>query len=240
MVKKTTLLPIALLILFGLSGCMYPEDRRIENQVSIEESLLVVQSAVDRFKQNSGVLPIKNSNMDTPLYEKYIIDMEKLIRSGALGRIPSNAFEQGGSYYFVIVDAETKPTVKLMDLDTIQKAGEIQSEVDRYILEQAEPPLGEHVHDGWHRIDREALPRLPALKSVYTGQIANLLIHRTGVVAIDYATDIMQLLQRENIMNPEPTVDLRTFLVQKSPFVPVVSYAYYWRDNEPRIQSGIE
>ena len=62
-----------------LAGCMYPEEQKIANQIPDVDQLAAVQRAVDEFRTETGVLPIKTRDMDTDIYIKYLIDFEKLI-----------------------------------------------------------------------------------------------------------------------------------------------------------------
>ncbi len=94
-----------------------------QNQVPYKDQVASVQTAVDQFKQESGgLLPIKTKDMDTPIYQKYPIDFTKIVPR-YMQDAPGNSYESGGIFAYVLVDAETKPTVKLLDLrmaDTIQ------------------------------------------------------------------------------------------------------------------------
>lgn len=103
-----------------LSGCLYPKELRKENQMASGEYVMVVQNAIDQYKAKTGVLPIKNSTENTPIYEKYPVDFRKL-QGPYLSSIPVNAFENGGTAAYVLVDVETKPAVKMMDIPSFQK-----------------------------------------------------------------------------------------------------------------------
>ncbi len=48
-----------LFLLLWISGCMYPNELRKENQLASGEYVLVVQNAIDQYKAKTGVLPIK-------------------------------------------------------------------------------------------------------------------------------------------------------------------------------------
>ncbi|MGO4273670.1 hypothetical protein AB4Z22_28210, partial [Paenibacillus sp. TAF58] len=92
---------IILCLVLLLSGCAYPKEMRKENQMNPAEFITVVQQAIDLYHEKNGVLPIKNSDMTTPLYEKYVIDFGKLKKTNLLSTVPANAFESGGIFIYV-------------------------------------------------------------------------------------------------------------------------------------------
>lgn len=218
-----------------LTGCMYPKQMRKENQATAVESVLLVQNAVDRYKEKNGILPIKNSEMNTPVYEKYVIDMKKLTQ-GYLGQMPGIAFENGGSALFVLVNPEQKPEVKLLDLTVTQQAGDIQRWVDEYMRSNnGAIPKGEAAGEDVYRLDFAKLgKKLIQAQSSYSRTYLSYLVSANGTVAIDYAPEIMQAMERKGMKTAEAKLDLRTVLVAESPYVPVKSFPYYWIGNEPK------
>lgn len=67
-----------ILVLLTLTGCMYPEEKLVQNQVPYKDQLDSVQSAVNQYKEaNGGLLPIKTKDAETPIYQKYPIDFKK-------------------------------------------------------------------------------------------------------------------------------------------------------------------
>lgn len=220
-----------------LSGCAYRDEQRRQKQANPLEFISVVQGAVDLYQQNTGVLPIKNSTMNTPIYEKYAIDFGKLQKSNHLSVIPSNAYESGGIYIYVLVHAETKHEVKLMDLMVLQAVNEIQNQVDTYVQMKQQLPIGIEISDDFAYLDFKALgTSLPAIQSLYNPQLfLNFMIQKsTGHVAIDYAPDISLLIQKQNLANELKTdEDLRERLIKDSVFVPVSSFPYRWENNQP-------
>lgn len=82
-----------LLIILVLTGCMYPNERRLENQVPHMDQLELIQKAVLTYKEKTGVLPIKTKEADTPLYEKYVVDFQQLINLQLLSSLPGHSFE---------------------------------------------------------------------------------------------------------------------------------------------------
>lgn len=231
---------VLFIALFGvmlgtLAGCMYPDNLRKENQIPPRDQLFIVQHAIDEFHKATGVLPIINSTMDTPLYEKYKIDFKKLMENQYLSSIPANAYEQGGTNIYVLVNPELKPEVKLMDLISYQDVGDIQKAVDAYrSAHENQLPTGQPVAPGFYLPDFGKMGmKQGQIRSVYSHGYLSLLLHRSGEVVIDYAPEIMQIMNKKGIASPPPDTDLRTYLVDNSFFVPVKSFPYYWKNNEP-------
>ncbi|WP_379217541.1 hypothetical protein [Paenibacillus sp. GCM10012303] len=233
------LIAVAMLLTVA-AGCMYPKEMRKENQMNVSDSLMLVQNAVNQYKEKTGVLPIKNSVSDTPLYEKYVLDLKKLIQGPYLGQIPTIAFENGGSYLFVLVNPEQKPEVKLIDVIAYQKTGDLQKRVDSYkTANNGAVPTGEPAGQDVFRLDFTKLGiKAEQVQSVYSRQYAGFVIDKQGTVAVDYAADIMQAMQRKGMKSADAGSDLREVLVTESPFVPAKSFPYYWVNNEPQASSA--
>ncbi|OCT12784.1 hypothetical protein A8709_32385 [Paenibacillus pectinilyticus] len=237
---RSALLALVLVIL--LTGCAYPQELRKENQINPAEFITVVQQAIDTYHEKTGVLPIKNSEMTTPLYEKYVIDFAKLKKTNLLSSVPANAFESGGIFIYVLVDAETKPTVKLMDLSAYQSVDDVQKKVNDYIAKHGgNVPQGVSINDDFAYVDFKPLDlKEPNIKSVYDRKnvIRYILNKQTGEVAIDYAMDINTFIQNNALGNSlKPEQDLRQILVEKSYFVPIRSVSYKWLNNQPMPQN---
>lgn len=235
--NKWIRLSFGVLILCLLAGCMYPNHLRKENQVTGLEYMVVVQSAIDQYYQDTGVLPIKSFTMDTPIFERYIIDFRKLLNSPYLSSIPPNAYEQGGNHYYMLVNVEEEPTVKLYDLAVAQKVNDIQRAIDQYKLKHnGKAPLDQPYAANWHTIDYGKLGmKAQSVRSVYGGGSLGLLVNESGKVVVDYGQEIAVLIRREAIV-PAADVDLRTLLLEHSPYIPVKSEAYYWNNDMPVIQ----
>ncbi|WP_281886908.1 hypothetical protein [Paenibacillus sp. YYML68] len=226
----------AVLVLLGLlAGCMYPNELRKENMLAGGEYVILVQSAVDQYKSKTGVLPIKNSEEATPLYEKYPIDFKKLL-GAYMSTIPSNAFENGGTARYVLIDVETKPTVKMLDLTSFQQTVELQRAVDEYRSRTGVLPLAEKTAQGFHRIDFDKLKwKQTDVRSMYSVNTRlPFLIHDSGTVTIDYALEMMKLIDKKQLQGKlAPDDDLRALLAAESYFVPARSYAYRFVNGEP-------
>lgn len=229
---------LMLTLVLLLSGCAYPKELRKENQINPAEFITVVQQAVDLYREKHSVLPIKNSDMSTPLYEKYVIDFAKLKKSNYLSTVPANAFESGGIFMYVLVDAETKPTVKLMDLSAYQSVDDVQKKINDYkVSHNGSLPPGIAINEAFEYVDFDKLGmKAPEIKSVYNRQnlITYLVNKQTGEVSIDYAMDIHKMIQDNSLASSlKADQDLREILVAKSFFVPIRSLPYHWQNNQP-------
>ncbi|MBJ6363515.1 hypothetical protein ACFOQM_20025 [Paenibacillus sp. GCM10012307] len=218
-----------------LGGCMYPKENLAQNKASTREAVRNMQTVIEQYQQETGMLPIKNSTSETPKYEKYIVDLAKLQRMAYISELPGVSFEKGGSYYFLIQDEETKPTVKLMDLVTFQAAAEIQGWVDAYRRSNNELPVREEAYPGFSWIDYSKLGKKePAIRSIYSGMTLSAMIDQEGRVFVDYGIDVMKAVERSSENKAKEGVDLRDLLVASSEFVPVKSTAYHWINGDPQ------
>jgi hypothetical protein len=234
--KRRMSLSLVAFVMLGLTGCLYPGDQQDRSQMATGEYIIIVQNAIETFKQRNGVLPIKNSTAETPIFEKYKIDFGKLLDYNLISRIPEDAYEGGGNNEYVIVDPEGELQVKLLDLVTAQQVLEVQRTVDTYQVKENKLPFGEMAKPHFYYIDFEALQiKKEQVRSIYSEMFLSLLLHESGRVAIDYAPEVMMALRHVNITEPDPTIDLRYTLTQQSPYIPVASYPYYWVDGEPVI-----
>ncbi len=124
-----------------LTGCLYPKENMKQNAVPYEDQLQVVQKAVATFKeQNDGILPIKTRDMNTPIYQKYPIDFQK-ISPRYIQEAPGNAYESGGVYQYVLIDVETNPTVKLIDVRMAEQIQQLSLKLRMYRDEHQYPPF---------------------------------------------------------------------------------------------------
>ncbi|MBD2869647.1 hypothetical protein [Paenibacillus arenilitoris] len=234
--RSAALLAAAIALLsVALTGCLYPEDKLKQNRVAPKEAVRNVQAAIEQYKSETGMLPIQNSTADTPVYEKFKVDFAKLTRTGYLSDIPAAAFENGGNYYFLVIDEETSPRIKLLDIVTFQKINDIQSWVNAHVQGGGELPKGDEMYPGFHLIDYGSMNKAePAIRSVFSGQSIQALVDGGGVVYADYGIDIMQAVQRSGQTDFGAGLDLRTLLVDGSEFVPVKAPAYRWTGSEPQ------
>lgn len=234
-VFRTSCLIILILSMLTLTGCLYPNDQTPGGNASARESVLTVQDAVDRYQEQQELLPIQNADEDVPLYEKYKVDLGKLQRMGFISQIPSAAFENGGIYQFLVIDEETKPTVKLLDLVVFQAVGNVQTKVNQYRSSHAnENPTETELYEGFFTIDFGTLGiSEPDIISMFSKQSLNLLVNKQGQVFVDYGIDIATAVKKAEVL-PKQEEDLRRLLIEASYFVPVRSPVYHWVDNEPK------
>lgn len=217
-----------------LSGCLYPRDQLGQNQLPAKDAVAGVQAVVDLYQQETGLLPLKNATAETPAYEKFAVDFGKLQRSRYLSELPAASFEKGGSYYFLIQNEETDPTVKLMPLPVFQAVNDMQAEIARLVRGGGAVPLGESLYPGFYRIDYGKLGlKEPKLRSVYSGGALSLMADERGKVYADYGPDLMRAAQKRGLKSIGPDVDLRSLLAEDTDFVPVKSPVYHLIDQEP-------
>lgn len=219
-----------------LSGCLYPEERLKHNEIPYKDQLAAVQSAVEQFQiDNDGILPIKTRDMTTPIYQKYPIDFKK-ISPKYMAEPPGNAYESGGVYIYVLVDVETKPTVKLLDLKITEKIRDLNLRVDIYKSSNKYPPFKEKVGTNVFTLDNKKLGYKgePFIVSPFTGKNLPLVISNTGEIFIDYRMDLYEYLNKYK-SNYNTGDDIRDILVDNSMFVPTNSLPYTIDDNSEPI-----
>lgn len=217
------LLPCILLV-FLLGGCMYPEENLAQNKIPYKVQIESVQKAVNDFRAaNSGILPIKTKEADTPIYEKYLIDFQRIVPR-YMAEPPGNAFESGGVFQYVLVNAETDPEVKLLDLRMAETIREIKLRIranDTY------PPFKEQIGKNVFTLNYKKLgyKEDPVAVSPYTGRNLPFIISGEGEVYVDYRSDLYQKL-KDGKHKVKPGDDIRSILVENSEFVPGFSLPY--------------
>lgn len=230
MIKVIKSLP-ALILLFVLSGCLSPENdetRKVASKAQIQS----VQEAVDQFQRKENVLPIKTRDQKTPRFLKYPIDFGKL--RSYLPEAPSNAYEEGGVYTYVIVDAEDDPTVKLVDMRIVNKVQELQRGLNIYRSKHNFSPIGKVIINKRYTLnfDKLGYDSPPIVKSPFTGNDLSFVVGTRPDIRIDYRKDLYAYLKKydHDYKNGD---DIREILWKHSPFVPVYSLPYTVKDNEP-------
>ncbi|GFN30634.1 hypothetical protein [Paenibacillus xylaniclasticus] len=227
-----------LCLMAALSGCLYPKDQLVQNQMPAKDAILNIQTVVNQYFADTGMLPIVTPDADTPKYEKYRIDFAKLKGKNYISAPPSYAFEGGGHYYYLIINEESSRQVKLMDIAIFQKVSDIQREVNEYYKRDSKMVSlnGDQVYPGFYRINFDLLGmKEPEIKSVYSGRTISPMIDERGYVYLDYAFDMMQAVQKSG-MEPKEDDDLRELLAQSSDLVPVKSPLYRFVNGEPQAQ----
>ncbi|MBS4217299.1 hypothetical protein KHA96_03110 [Bacillus sp. FJAT-49711] len=214
-----------------LSGCLYPQEKRVENRIPYEDQIKAVQTAVDQYKEtNDGLLPIKTRENDTPIYIKYPIEFSKLAPR-FLASPPGNAYESGGVFQYVLIDVETKPTVKVFDLRIAEKI----SEVNLRIKTQGYPPFKEAIANHVYTLDYKKLgyKSEPYIISPFTNHNLPLVINLEGEIFVDYISDL-NLALKESGKSYQEGEDITSILTDNSLFVPAYSLTYTVdKNNEP-------
>lgn len=225
--KKWLLPAMVVVVAIVLSGCLYPQERLAQNQIPYKEQVERVQQAVNEYRQaTGGLLPIKTRDMSTPIYQKYPIDFNLLVPR-YMAEPPGNAFESGGVYQYVLVDVETNPTVKLLDLRAAEAIRDLKLRIRMYQDAHGYPPFKDMLAKGIFTLDYKKL-RLdapPHVVSPYSGKNLPLIIDGKGEIYIDYRIDLYEKLKTE-AHNYRYGDDIRDLLVKHSLFVPAYSLPY--------------
>lgn len=231
--KKTTFVLLLLSITFLLSACMFPEGERAENQIPYEDQLISVQNAVNQYRNaNGGLLPIKTRDMDVDQYIKYPVDFAK-IAPAYMAEIPTNAFETGGIFQYVLMDVEDNPTVKLVDL---RIAEAIRSVNIRKSANGGQAPIKETIAENVYKFNYAAMgfKEEPTVISPYSGRNLPLVVTGRGEIYVDYSMDLYSALQ-EYEGELEEGQDIRFLLYEDNAVVPAYSLPYTIDENREPI-----
>ncbi|MFX3673953.1 MAG: hypothetical protein ACE3JQ_05865 [Paenisporosarcina sp.] len=229
--KKFSLFTIFISSIILLSGCMYPDSARTESQLPYEDQLNSVQQAVEKYQEaSSGLLPIKTRDQDVDQYIKYPIEFEKIVPA-YLGKIPPNAYENGGLFQYVLMDVEENPTVKLVDLRSAEKIRELKIKmgINGY------GPIDVQIAENVYTLDYKVMgyEKEQTVPSPYSDVSLPLVATGDGNIYIDYSIDLSRILQEEK-PNVKPGDDIRYLLVEKYPILPAYSLPYTVNEkNEP-------
>lgn len=222
---KRFLLTISLLTASVLGGCMFPDSERVNN-IPYEDQLQSVQSAVDAYQENTGVLPIKTKPANTPLMERYPVEFGRLV-PGYMADPPSNSFEGGGLFQYVLVDVETDPTIKLIDLRVTERLQELQTKINAFRAKEGKFPFDGSLGKNQFTIDYEKVfvSEEPYIPSPYSDKELPIYVDGSGQLFVDYREDMKQALENtDESLNPGD--DLRYLLYEDSPFAPAYSQGY--------------
>lgn len=207
----------------------------MENQLPIEQQVKLIQEAVDAYLADTGVLPIVTRDANTPIYEKYAIDFRTLDQR-YLPYIPGAAFEQGGSYLFVLTDVETEPKARLLDLKIADQIATIQMRIKSYVETKKEWPVkGSYQGSVYHQIDFEKIgvkEEQTTVASPVTGDRLPIILSPDGVVGVDYASDLEKIIASVGIVEADELEDIRDLIPRNSLHVPVKSFPYAYEDGK--------
>ncbi|ENH97346.1 hypothetical protein J416_05008 [Gracilibacillus halophilus YIM-C55.5] len=227
---------VSFAVMILLSGCMYPEENLQKNQLSNDRQLQMVQQAIDQYvKDENGLVPIHTKESDTPLYQKYVIDFQKLKQGNYLQSIPATAFENGGAYQYVLINPETNPTVKVIDIRVVDQLRPIQQQLTIYRDEHIYPPFGKEVAEGIYKLNREELGVSQEdlqINSPYSDHRLPVYINADGELIIDYRMDLYSLLEEVD-HDLQLGDDIRSLLTKHHPVVPAYSVPYTIENDEP-------
>ncbi|MEW8970976.1 MAG: hypothetical protein AB2411_10140 [Mesobacillus sp.] len=221
--KKIRFYLSVIMVLLTLTGCMYPEEKLVQNQVPYKDQLDSVQSAVDQYKEaNGGLLPIKTKDAETPIYQKYPVDFKKIVPR-FIAEAPGNAYENGGLFQYVLVDAETDPKVKLLDLRMAETIREIKMRINA----TGYPPFKEKIAENVYTLDFKKIgyEEEPVVVSPFTNQNLHFIISTDGEIYVEYRSDLYQAIKSSK-QELEEGVDIRDILADNSMFVPAYSLPY--------------
>jgi hypothetical protein len=228
--KKIGLLLITSVV-FVLSGCMYPSEKTTGQEIPYADQLESMQKAVEAYQKGSGgLLPIKTRDLETDIYIKYPIEFSKVVPAYT-EKIPSNAYETGGIYQYVLIDVETNPTVKLIDLRSAERIRDLNLRKNINGRAQFKESVGDHVYT----VDFKAMGFKEPLTvpSPYSDAMLPIVIGGDGVFYIDYSIDLNRILQEKNNTVKEGE-DIRYLLVENNPVLPAYSLPYTVNEkNEP-------
>lgn len=232
-VKVMMLLTITLIA----AGCnMRTQEFNQRVMQDLPQEVQQVQTALDQYMEQTPVLPIKSSQ-GASFYEMYVLDLQKL--DAYLSARPSNSFEKGGNFVFVVANpGEGKDyQVRVLDLRVTEKLRDLNHRVDHYQRSQGEWPLGEREQRGYYRLDFEKLGIDPVtLPSPFSNQNLPILITSDGELFLDYRAEVMQQLEKQEKEAAEKT-DLREWLWKDSVYVPAYSPLIEEKDGEPVLRN---
>ncbi len=228
--KKIGLLLI-ISVVFVLSGCMYPSEKTTGQEIPYADQLESMQKAVEAFQKDSGgLLPIKTRELETDIYIKYPIEFSKIVPAYT-EKMPSNAYETGGIYQYVLIDVETNPTVKLVDLRSAERIRDLNMRKNI----NGRTPFKESVGENVYSVDFKAMGFKEPLTvpSPYSDAILPLVVGGDGVFYIDYSIDLNRIL-KEQQPDVKKGEDIRYLLADNYPVLPAYSLPYTVNEkNEP-------
>lgn len=222
--KKASKLFMLVTTVLLLSGCMFPAQQNAGNEIPYDDQIAVVQQAVEDFQEESGgLLPIKTTEEDTPVFQKYLIDFSK-IKPRYMDQLPGNAYENGGVFQYLLMDVEEDPTVYIFDLRIAEEIRTMQVKIQANRGIPFKKPLGGNLYS----IDYEKLgyKEAPTVQSPFTNKELPLIAGGDGTIYVDYITDLYQVSQEKQKDLGESTEDIRTILYEDSVFVPAYSPLY--------------
>lgn len=216
--RKFGILITFTLALVVLTGCMYPDDQRAGSNIPPETDIQNVQNAVDNFQESeSGILPIKTTE-NAVEYLKYPVEFTSIVPE-YLSEIPVTAYENGGTFQYVILDAEEEPVVKIADLAIIEELRSLHLRLNG-MGEHVE--LGEQVGPNVYQLDLDHynLSDNPTVTSPYSDRELNVYYSGGQEFVVDYREDLNLMIENEGL-EFETGEDIREILYEFTPIVPI-------------------
>ena len=216
--RKFGILITFTLALVVLTGCMYPGDQRAGSNIPPETDIQNVQNAVDNFQESeSGILPIKTTE-NAVEYLKYPVEFTSIVPE-YLSEIPVTAYENGGTFQYVILDAEEEPVVKIADLAIIEELRSLHLRLNG-MGEHVE--LGEQVGPNVYQLDLDHynLSDNPTVTSPYSDRELNVYYSGGQEFVVDYREDLNLMIENEGL-EFETGEDIREILYEFTPIVPI-------------------
>lgn len=209
-----------------LSGCLFPDSQKPSNRVPYPEQIRTVQTAVEAYQKDTGVLPIKTREADTPLMERYQIELGRLIPR-YMSDPPPNSFEGGGTFIYLLVDVDQKPTVKLMDLLVAEELQKLQVRIDTYRKKNEKYPFKGSIGKNQFTLDYKKLfiKEEPTVPSPYSDEQLSIYVDGQGQLFINYLPELEKAVQTAK-KKPKVGQDIRHLLYDDQPFVPAYSQSY--------------
>jgi len=207
-----------LLLFLLLSGCLYPQEKRLQlDQLPLHVER--VQSAVDLYYKKRKVLPYRYKADEIKFTSKAVVDFQAL--KGYLDQIPPSAYENGGFFVYVLTNVEEKPLVRLFDLRVNDQVEKTQMRINHYKREHRQLPIKEKIDSELATIDYGKLGMEEVkIPSPYDGTATlPLIMDPEGKVMIDYRTEAMKMIQKAK-QKPTEKEDLRNWMAKQSIYVP--------------------
>lgn len=230
--KRSKLFVLLSLFIVVLTGCGSPANFDQSSLRPDVDMLAGVQRAVNEFREDTGVLPIKTRDQDTDIYIKYLIDFEKLVPK-YIGSAPANAYEKGGIFQYIIWNPEENPTVKLVDLRVPERMREINIRFTGTQYPQFKDKVVEHVYT--INFENIGYKEDVMIQSPYSNNQLPIVVSSEGDLYVDYSMELYNYMKENNI-TATPGDDIRELLVDAYPVVPAYSLPYTVdENNEPVI-----
>lgn len=229
-----------LLLIVLLTGCLSPQAGLKGDQPPNEEQLNSIQVAIEKYsEETNGLLPIRTKDNETPTFEKYLLDFDKLKELNLISELPSNSYERGGIYQYSLITPEENPEVKVIDLRVTDELQKIYTKLDIYRSKHTYPPYGEQIEDGVFEINYEelGLKSRPFVVSPFSNENLPIIMDINGEIYVDYRSDLYEALN-EYEHTYRAGDDIRYLLTDHYPFAPAHSLPYTIRDGEPVIKSN--